>query len=36
MEYPNGYITTIRHVVRKMAAIEGRLVWLEGDITAEM
>jgi len=36
MEYPNGCITIIRHVAKKMAAIEGRLVWLEGDITAEM
>jgi len=29
MEYPDDYITTMRHVVRKVAAIESGLVWLE-------
>jgi len=36
MEYPEGCSTTIRHVARKMAAMEGGLVYFEGDITAGM
>jgi len=36
MEYPDGSITAIRHVARKMAAIKGRLVWLGDNITTEM
>ena len=26
-KYPDDYSTTIRHVVRKVATMEGRLVW---------
>jgi len=26
MEYPDGYSTTIRHVAREVATMEGRLV----------
>jgi len=36
MEYPEGYSTAIRHVARKVAAMEGRLVCFRGDITMEM
>jgi len=36
MEYPDGCITTTRHIARNMATVEGRLVRLGGDITAEM
>jgi len=36
MEYPEGCSTTIRHVARKMAAVESRLICFGGDITAEM
>ena len=35
-EYPESYSTAIRHVVRKVAAMEGRLVYFRGDITAGM
>ena len=28
MEYPDGYSTTMRCVARKVAAVEGGLVWL--------
>jgi len=34
MKYLNGCSTTIRHVARKMTAMEGRLVQLGDDITA--
>jgi len=33
IEYLDGCSTTIRHVARKVAAIEGGLVYLEDDIT---
>jgi len=36
MEYPEGCSTAIRHVARKMAAVEGGLVFFGGDITTEM
>jgi len=36
MEYLDGCSTIIRHVARKVAAIEGRLVYLGGDITTEI
>jgi len=36
MEYLEGCSTAIRHVVRKVATIEGRLVGFGGGITAEM
>jgi len=36
MEYPEGCSTAIRHVARKMAAMEGGLVFFRGDITARM
>ena len=36
MEYLDGCITAIRHVARKVAAIEGRLVCFKGNFTAEM
>jgi len=36
MEYLEGCSTTIRHVARKVAAVEGRLVFFRGDITAGM
>jgi len=36
MEYPEGYSTAIRHVVRKVATIKGRLVCFGGDITVGM
>ena len=35
-EYPEGCSTAIRRVVRKVAAVEGRLVWFRGGITAGM
>jgi len=35
-EYLDGCITAARHVTRKMAAMEGKLVWLGGDITVGM
>ena len=28
MEYPNDYITAMKHVASKMAAMEGRLYWI--------
>ena len=34
MEYPDGCSTTIRHVARKVTAMEGKLVQLGDDITA--
>jgi len=34
MEYPEGCSTTIRYVARKMATMEGGLVWLGGGFTA--
>jgi len=34
IEYPDGCSTTIRHVTRKVAAVEGRLVCVEGCFTA--
>jgi len=36
MEYPDDYNTTIRHVARKVATMEGRLVCFGGDTTAGM
>jgi len=36
MEYLEGYSTTIRHIARKVAAVEGRLVCFRGDITVGM
>ena len=36
MEYPEGCSTAIRHVARKMAAVEGRIVWLRDGFTTEM
>jgi len=36
MEYSEGCSTTIRYVARKMAAIEGGLVWFRGGFTAGM
>ena len=36
MEYPEGCSTAIRHVARKVAAVEGRLVWFRGGITTGM
>ena len=36
MEYPEGCSTTMRHVARKMAAVEGRLVCFGGDFTTGM
>jgi len=36
MEYPEGYSTIIRHVVRKVATMEGRLVYSGDDITVGM
>ena len=33
MEYPDGCSTAMRHVARKMAAMEDGLVWFEGDST---
>ena len=36
MEYPEGCSTTIRHVVRKMAAMEGGLIGFRDGITAGM
>ena len=35
-EYPEGCSTTMRRVVRKVAAVEGRLVWFRGGITVGM
>jgi len=36
MEYPDGCSTTIRCVVKKMAAVEGRLVCFGDDFTMGM
>jgi len=36
MEYPDGCSTAIRRIARKVAAVEGGLVWFRGSITAEM
>jgi len=36
MEYLEVCSTAIRHVVRKVAAVEGRLVCFGGDSTMEM
>jgi len=36
MEYPEGCSTAMRHVVRKMAAIEDRLVWFRDNFTMGM
>ena len=33
MEYPEGYNTVIRRVARKVAAMEGVLVWFRGSFT---
>ena len=33
MEYPEGCSTAMRHVVRKVATMEDRLVWLGGGFT---
>jgi len=35
-EYPEGCSTTIRHVARKVAAVEGGLVWFRGSTTTGM
>ena len=35
-EYPEGCSTAIRHVARKVAAMEGRIVFFRGDITTGM
>jgi len=34
MEYPDGCSTTIRHIVRKVATVEGGLVCFGDDFTA--
>jgi len=36
MEYPEGCSTTIRHVARKVATMEGGLVEFRGGITVGM
>ena len=36
MEYPDGYSTAIRCVVRKVATMEGKLVCFGDDYSAEM
>jgi len=36
MGYLDGYSTAIKHVVRKVAAIEGRLVYFGGVFTVGM
>jgi len=36
MKYPEGCCTTMRCVARKVATMEGRLVWFRGGITAGM
>ena len=35
-EYPEGCSTAIRRVARKVAAVEGELVWFRGGITTGM
>jgi len=32
-EYPEGCSTAMRHVARKVAAVEDRLVWFGGGFT---
>jgi len=34
MEYLDGCSTALRHVVKRVAALEGRLVWFGGGFTA--
>ena len=34
MEYPEGCSIAMRHVARKVAAVEGGLVWFGGSFTA--
>jgi len=36
MEYLEGCSTAIRHVARKVAAMEGVLVWFRGGFTVGM
>ena len=36
MEYLEDYNTTKRHVVRKMAIVEGGLVYFRDNLTVEM
>jgi len=36
MEYPEGCNTAMRHVARKVAIVEGGLVWFGGGFTIEM
>jgi len=36
MEYSEGCSTAMKHVARKVAAVEGRLVWFGGGFTVEM
>jgi len=36
MEYPEGCSTAMRHVVRKVATVEGGLVCFRSDFTAGM
>jgi len=36
MEYPEGCSTAMRCVARKVATMEGRLVWFGGGFTAGM
>ena len=36
MEYPDDYSTAMRCVMRKVAAVKGRLVCFGGDFTAGM
>jgi len=33
MEYPDNCSTTMRYVARRVAAVEGRLVWFGGGFT---
>jgi len=34
MEYPEGCSTAMRHVARRVATMEGGLVWFRGGFTA--
>jgi len=34
MEYPDNCSTTMRYVARRVATVEGRLVWFRGGFTA--
>jgi len=36
MEYPEGCSTAMRRVARKVAAMEGGLVWFKGSFIAGM